>query len=78
MYILLIGYLYVIAMLAVASGSVALGLFFIVVLGILPTWLWLWLKRAGQIKKAARLAEQAAEQHQVESGIQADPEHKHP
>jgi Flp pilus assembly protein TadB len=61
MYILLIGYLYVIGMLAVASGSVPLGLFFVLVLGVLPTWLILWLKRAGQIKRAARQAEPAAE-----------------
>ncbi|GGP20513.1 hypothetical protein [Silvimonas iriomotensis] len=72
MYILLIGYLYVIGMMAIASGSLALGVFFIVVLGVLPTWLILWLKRAGQIKKAqkqAELAERAAlEQAAVDHG----------
>ncbi|GGP26325.1 hypothetical protein [Silvimonas amylolytica] len=65
MYILLIGYLYVIGMMAIASGSLALGGFFIVVLGILPTWLILWLKRAGQIKSAERQAERAREGEQT-------------
>ncbi|MBB5192947.1 Flp pilus assembly protein TadB [Silvimonas terrae] len=70
MYILLIGYLYVIGMLAVCSGSVALGGFFVVVLGVLPTWLILWLKRAGQIKRAERQAELAQSQPDPTPGAQ--------
>ncbi|MDR3426257.1 hypothetical protein [Silvimonas sp.] len=62
MYILLIGYLYVILMIAVGTGSVALGGAFILFLGVLPTWLIFWLKRGGQIKKAEKCAEQAQDQ----------------
>lgn len=62
MYILLIGYLYVILMIAVGTGSVALGGAFILFLGVLPTWLIFWLKRGGQIKKAEKRAEQAQDQ----------------
>ena len=57
MYIILIGYLYVIFMIAVASGSLVKGVAFLFFLGLLPAWLVFWLKRRGQIKRAAYLAE---------------------
>ncbi|AOY01722.1 hypothetical protein [Jeongeupia sp. USM3] len=59
MYILLIGYLYVVVMFAAASGSVAKAIVWIGLLGVLPTWLLIWLKRRGQIVRE-RKAEEAA------------------
>ena len=59
MYILLIGYLYVIVMISAVTGAsnLPLGLFFFVVLGVLPTWLIFWLTRSKQRKKASLQAE---------------------
>lgn len=53
MYILLIGYLFVIVMFAAVVGASnwALGLFFFVVLAVLPTWFIFWLQRRIQKKK---------------------------
>jgi len=58
MYILLIGYLFVIVMFAAVVGASnwVLGLFFFVVLAVLPTWFIFWLQRRIQKKK----------QHEVE------------
>ncbi|UXY17125.1 hypothetical protein N8I74_08975 [Chitiniphilus purpureus] len=58
MYIVLIGYLYVIVMLAAGTGDPAKGIALVVMLGLLPTWLWFWLRRQGQIKRAQKRAEQ--------------------
>ncbi|WP_027469263.1 hypothetical protein [Deefgea rivuli] len=53
MYILLIGYLFVVVMFSavVAASKLFLGLFFFVVLAVLPTWLIFWLKRSVQKKR---------------------------
>ncbi|WP_200916846.1 hypothetical protein [Jeongeupia sp. HS-3] len=61
MYILLIGYLYVVVMFAAASGSIAKAIVWILLLGVLPSWLIVWLKRRGQIVRARKMAE--AENH---------------
>lgn len=61
MYIILIGYLYVIFMIAAASGSLVKGGAFLFFLGLLPTWLVVWLKRRGQVKRVAYLAEKRAD-----------------
>ncbi|WP_432721731.1 hypothetical protein R0381_002175 [Jeongeupia wiesaeckerbachi] len=58
MYILLIGYLYVVVMFAAASGSIAKAVVWIVLLGVLPTWLLVWLKRRGQIVRERKAAEE--------------------
>ncbi|GAA5786582.1 hypothetical protein GCM10007860_23880 [Chitiniphilus shinanonensis] len=60
MYIVLIGYLYVIVMLAAGTGDVVKGGLLFLFLGFLPSWLWFWLKRQGQIKRAAKRAEAEA------------------
>ena len=54
MYILLIGYLFVIVMFSAVVGASnwVLGLFFFVLLAVLPTWLIVLLKRSVQRKKA--------------------------
>ncbi|MBM5572813.1 MULTISPECIES: hypothetical protein [Deefgea] len=53
MYILLIGYLFVIVMFAAVVGASnwVFGLFFFVVLAVLPTWFIFWLQRRIQQKK---------------------------
>ncbi|QZA76886.1 hypothetical protein K4H28_11240 [Deefgea tanakiae] len=53
MYILLIGYLFVVVMFAAVVGASkwALGLFFFIVLAVLPTWFIFWLQRRVQKKK---------------------------
>ncbi|MCB5196346.1 MULTISPECIES: hypothetical protein [Deefgea] len=60
MYILLIGYLFVIVMFAAVVGASnwVLGLFFFITLAVLPTWLIFWLKRSVQKKKAETKLEQ--------------------
>ena len=59
MYILLIGYLFVVVMFAAVVGASkwALGLFFFIILAVLPTWFIFWLQRRIQNKKAEVLAE---------------------
>ncbi|GAB7129455.1 hypothetical protein [Amantichitinum ursilacus] len=57
MYIVLIGYLYVIFMIAVTMGSVLKGVIFFFFLGFLPAWLIFWLKRRGQLKRQEMAAE---------------------
>ncbi|MBE9609966.1 hypothetical protein [Chitinilyticum piscinae] len=64
MYILLIGYLYVILMFSaalIASKGVIYGLLVFVLLGVLPSWLLFWVKRRGQIVRARKAAETLAE-----------------
>ncbi|MGL4995168.1 MAG: hypothetical protein ACRC01_06175 [Deefgea sp.] len=53
MYILLIGYLFVVVMFAAVVGASnwVLGLFFFVVLAVMPTWFIVWLQRRIQKKK---------------------------
>lgn len=53
MYILLIGYLFVIVMFCAVVGASnwPLGLFFFVMLAVLPTWFIFWLQRRIQRKK---------------------------
>ncbi|WP_297572507.1 hypothetical protein [uncultured Deefgea sp.] len=60
MYILLIGYLFVIVMFAAVVGASnwVLGLFFFTTLAVLPTWLIFWLKRSMQKKKVETKLEQ--------------------
>ncbi|WP_211251836.1 hypothetical protein [Andreprevotia chitinilytica] len=59
MYILLIGYLYVVVMFAVATADPAKAVVWIVLLGALPTWLIIWIKRRGQVKRIEKRAEAA-------------------
>ncbi|XZG71233.1 hypothetical protein ACTSKR_05005 [Chitinibacteraceae bacterium HSL-7] len=69
MYIVAIGYLYVIVMLAAGTGDPVKGGLLLFFLALLPTWLWLWLRRKGQIKRAERraeLAEDAAQRAEVQ------------
>lgn len=51
MHILLIGYLFVITMMAVASGSWLRGVVWLVLLGVLPSWLLLWRMRRKQLRR---------------------------
>jgi hypothetical protein len=64
MYILLIGYLFVIVMFSAVVGASnwPLGLFFFVLLAVLPTWLIVLIKRSVQRKKAEVKIEQSSEQ----------------
>lgn len=48
MHIVLIGYFFVIAMLAVASGSLLRGGLILLFLGVLPCWLLVWRMRRKQ------------------------------
>ncbi|WP_255987772.1 hypothetical protein [Chitinolyticbacter albus] len=57
MYIILIGYLYVIVMFAAGTGDVIKGGLLFFFLGFLPAWLLFWLKRKGQIKRTEDRAE---------------------
>lgn len=50
MHILLMGYLFVIAMIAVTSDSLIQGGLFLFFLGILPCWLILWRMLRKQVK----------------------------
>ena len=59
MYILLIGYLYVIVMVAATSANPVKGLLWVLLLGVLPVWLIVGLKRRGQRRRAERRREQA-------------------
>ncbi|WP_410497442.1 hypothetical protein [Chitinibacter sp. S2-10] len=66
MYIILIGYLFVIVMMSLGAGSITVGLFYFLFLAVLPTWGALALKRSIQRSKAAKateLAEKAAVQN---------------
>jgi len=51
MYIILIGYLYVVLMFSAVAGSIAKGLTIFFIFGFLPTMLIVWLKRGKQIVK---------------------------
>jgi len=51
MNILLIGYLFVIAMLAVASDSLLRAGLILLFLGVLPCWLLLWRLRRKQLRR---------------------------
>ncbi|MFC3533158.1 hypothetical protein ACFOLG_13315 [Vogesella facilis] len=44
MYLVLIGWLYFVLMLAVGQNSVVQSLMVLLLLGFLPTWLLLWIK----------------------------------
>lgn len=64
MYILLIAYLYVILMFSAAlvvDKGVVYALLVFVLLGFLPAWLLFWIKRRGQIVRARKAEEVAAE-----------------
>ncbi len=63
MYILLIGYLFVIVMFSavVGAGNLALGLFFFILLAVMPTWLIFWLKRSMQKKQVEISQDQSSE-----------------
>ncbi|KAF0813062.1 hypothetical protein IGB42_02458 [Andreprevotia sp. IGB-42] len=73
MYILLIGYLYVVVMYAAGTGDPAKAAVWIVLLGILPTWLLVWIKRRGQLARRRKLqeAQQDATARAVEAGAAA-------
>lgn len=58
MYIILIGYLYVIVMFAAGTGDVIKGGLLFFFLGVLPSWLLFWLKRQGQLTRARKQAEE--------------------
>lgn len=60
MYIILIGYLFVVVMMSLGAGSITVGLFYFLFLAVLPTWGLLALKRSIQRSKAAKAAELAA------------------
>lgn len=51
MHILLIGYLFVIVMLAVASGSWLRGVTVLLLFGVLPCWVALWRMRRKQLRR---------------------------
>lgn len=51
MHIVLIGYLFVIAMIAVTSDSLIGGALVLLFLGVLPCWLVLWRIRRKQIRR---------------------------
>lgn len=51
MYIILIGYLYVVMMFVAVSGSISKGLVIFFIFAFLPTMILLWLKRGKQIVK---------------------------
>jgi hypothetical protein len=59
MYIVLIGYLFVVVMMSLGAGSITVGLFYFVFLAVLPTWGLMLLKRSIQRSKAAKAAELA-------------------
>ncbi|WP_373976244.1 hypothetical protein NT239_05570 [Chitinibacter sp. SCUT-21] len=59
MYIILIGYLFVVVMMSLGAGSITVGLFYFIFLAVLPTWGLLLIKRSIQRGKAARAAELA-------------------
>ncbi|WP_051258835.1 hypothetical protein [Chitinibacter tainanensis] len=60
MYIVLIGYLFVVIMMSLGAGSITVGLFYFIFLAVLPTWGILALRRSVQRGKAARAADIAA------------------
>ncbi|WP_028455502.1 hypothetical protein [Chitinilyticum litopenaei] len=65
MYILLIGYLYVILMFSAAlvpGKGVVYALLVFGLLGFLPAWLLFWIKRRGQIVRQRKAAEQLADE----------------
>ncbi|WP_088967377.1 hypothetical protein [Vogesella sp. LIG4] len=43
MYLVLIGWLYFVLMLAVGQNSIVQSVLVLLFLGVLPTWLWLWI-----------------------------------
>ncbi len=51
MYLILIGWLYVVLMLAVAQDSVVRSGIIVFFLGVLPTWLILWIVRRRQLRR---------------------------
>ena len=51
MYIILIGYLYVVMMFSIVMGSIAKGLLVFFIFGFMPTIILVWLKRGKQIVK---------------------------
>ncbi|QLG86798.1 hypothetical protein HQ393_00255 [Chitinibacter bivalviorum] len=59
MYIILIGYLFVVIMMSLGAGSITVGVFYFLFLAVLPTWGLLALKRSIQRSKAAKAAELA-------------------
>jgi sulfite exporter TauE/SafE len=58
MYIILIGYLYVVLMFSAVAGSIAKGLAIFFIFGFLPTMLIVWLKRGKQIVKERKREEE--------------------
>ncbi|MEN9657199.1 MAG: hypothetical protein RL571_664 [Pseudomonadota bacterium] len=62
MYILLIGYLYVVLMFSAVAGSIAKGLTIFFIFGFLPTMLIVWLKRGKQIVKERKREEEEEEE----------------
>ncbi|WP_348944103.1 hypothetical protein ABHF33_11545 [Chitinibacter sp. FCG-7] len=59
MYIVLIGYLFVVVMMSLGAGSITVGVFYFLFLAVLPTWGVLALKRSIQRSKAVKAAELA-------------------
>jgi hypothetical protein len=59
MYIILIGYLFVVVMMSLGAGSITVGLFYFLFLAVIPTWGILALKRSIQRSKATKAAEWA-------------------
>jgi hypothetical protein len=72
MYIIAIGWLYVILMMAITAKSFVAGLFTFVVYGLAPVALLLWFMGA-PIRKKRRLLRDAANQP-VDAGDGADPQ----
>ena len=65
MYIILIGYLYVVMMFVAVSGSISKGLVIFLIFAFLPTLILLWLKRGKQIVKRRKQEDaiEDAQQH---------------
>ncbi|MCX7204943.1 MAG: hypothetical protein NT086_02930 [Proteobacteria bacterium] len=61
MYIILIGYLYVVMMFSVVMGSIAKGLIVFFIFGFMPTLILIWLKRGKQIVKERKQEEEDEE-----------------
>jgi hypothetical protein len=58
MYIILIGYLYVVLMFSVVMGSIVKGLVVFFIFGFMPTLILIWLKRGKQIVKERKKEEE--------------------
>ncbi|SMC26164.1 hypothetical protein SAMN02745857_02391 [Andreprevotia lacus DSM 23236] len=72
MYILLIGYLYVIVMFAAGTGDPAKAAVWIVLLAVLPTWLFIWIKRRGQINRRAKQQERTEDAARKAAALAAE------